>query len=144
MAASIVKTVQVRVLASPNNDPTTATIAMDRWLYIEAYLVIITASIPCLRSLAKSSRQRSNGNRSNSHELGSPYTGNSRSTFDSKVRTSQKGQNYIRHVRDEGGSSDNILERDHNCSACMPDSGIVKRVDISIGVDSLTDIEHAQ
>jgi ribosomal protein L30E len=28
-----------------------ATVEYDRWLYIEAYVVIITASIPCIRSL---------------------------------------------------------------------------------------------
>lgn len=53
MVASIIKTVQIRVLVSVDSDPTVATVDLERWLYIETYLVIITTSIPCLRSLIR-------------------------------------------------------------------------------------------
>lgn len=53
MIASIIKTVQIRVLVSVDSDPTVATADLERWLYIETYLVIITTSIPCLRSLIR-------------------------------------------------------------------------------------------
>lgn len=53
MVASIIKTVQIKVLANVDSDPTVATADLERWLYIETYLVIITTSIPCLRSLLR-------------------------------------------------------------------------------------------
>ena len=53
MVASVMKTTKVRVLSKPDNDPTAATVDLDRWLYIEASVVIITASMPCVRSLFK-------------------------------------------------------------------------------------------
>lgn len=58
MVASIVKTVQIRVLATPDEDPTTATVALDRWMYIESCVVIITVSIPCIRSLFTIGRRK--------------------------------------------------------------------------------------
>ncbi|KAJ5166769.1 uncharacterized protein N7482_005550, partial [Penicillium canariense] len=54
MIASIIKSVETRVLATSVSEPTMATINYDRWLYIETYLVIITASIPSIRSLLRS------------------------------------------------------------------------------------------
>ncbi|KAJ5127236.1 hypothetical protein N7448_008015 [Penicillium atrosanguineum] len=54
MIAAIIKTVQTRVLASSDNDPTIATVTYDRWLFIETYLVIVTTSIPSIRSLFRS------------------------------------------------------------------------------------------
>lgn len=70
MIAAIVKTVQTRVLATSNGDPTIATVAYDRWLFIETYLVIITASVPCIRSLLRSINGRSKHGRY-THELNS-------------------------------------------------------------------------
>ncbi|KAJ6109220.1 hypothetical protein N7486_001454 [Penicillium sp. IBT 16267x] len=71
MVAAIIRTVQTRVLASYDIDPTIATIDYDRWLYIERYLVIITASVPFLRSLLRSMNSQPASR--NTHELGSPY-----------------------------------------------------------------------
>lgn len=59
MIASIIKTVQIRVLVSVDNDPTVATVNLERWLYIETYLVIITTSVPCLRSLIRTKKTSS-------------------------------------------------------------------------------------
>jgi hypothetical protein len=54
MVASIIKTVQLHILSNANNNPTRATVDLERWLYIETYLVIITASIPLIRPLFRS------------------------------------------------------------------------------------------
>ncbi|KAJ5358873.1 uncharacterized protein N7496_011286 [Penicillium cataractarum] len=72
MIASIIKTVQTRVLATSDSEPTTATIDYDRWIYIETYLVIITASIPCIRSLLRPTNSRKISS-SDTHELSSRY-----------------------------------------------------------------------
>ncbi|KAJ5724386.1 hypothetical protein N7493_006114 [Penicillium malachiteum] len=72
MVAAIIKTVQTRVLASYDMDPTKATVSYDRWLFIETYLVIITASIPCIRSLLRSIKGQPSTSR-NTHELNSRY-----------------------------------------------------------------------
>ena len=68
MVGSIIKTVQMSVLAVAVNDPTVATVNMERWLYVETYLVIITSSIPCLRSLLRP-RNRGMTGYSGSYEL---------------------------------------------------------------------------
>jgi hypothetical protein len=54
MVASIIKTIQLHILSNANNNPTRATVDLERWLYIETYLVIITASIPLIRPLFRS------------------------------------------------------------------------------------------
>ncbi|EED12802.1 conserved hypothetical protein [Talaromyces stipitatus ATCC 10500] len=61
MIASIIKTFQIHVLASIDSDPTVATADLERWLYIETYLVIITGSVPCIRSLI-STKKSDSGN----------------------------------------------------------------------------------
>ncbi|OJJ50113.1 hypothetical protein ASPZODRAFT_128718 [Penicilliopsis zonata CBS 506.65] len=50
MIASVVKTVLITTIAR-TSDPTVDQVTLLRWVYIEAAIVIITASIPCLRSL---------------------------------------------------------------------------------------------
>ncbi|KAJ5624347.1 hypothetical protein N7510_000656 [Penicillium lagena] len=64
--ASVVRTYHVHVLGKPNNDPTAATVGLDCCLYIETGLIIIAASIPCIRSLF---RKRKGANRTNSFEF---------------------------------------------------------------------------
>ncbi|KAJ5358158.1 hypothetical protein N7541_005316 [Penicillium brevicompactum] len=77
MIASIIKVAQTRVFAHPDDDPTVATVSYDRWLFIEAYLVIITASIPCIRSLLRSFEDRYPASGRSVYELHSPYAGTS-------------------------------------------------------------------
>ncbi|KAJ6120485.1 hypothetical protein N7523_004765 [Penicillium sp. IBT 18751x] len=72
MIAAIIKTVQTRILATSDNDPTIATVTYDRWLFIETYLVIVTTSIPSIRSLFRSMDGRKTGS-TNTHELSSRY-----------------------------------------------------------------------
>ncbi|OJJ48993.1 hypothetical protein ASPZODRAFT_139946 [Penicilliopsis zonata CBS 506.65] len=126
MGASLVKTIQVHVLAE-SSDPTIVTVTLVRWLYIEIYLVIITASIPTIRVLVMSVRNLSS-NRSNTHELNSRYAENSRSVLDSHKRGSRSrmGGLYSKHVDEsgDGGSEENILG----------EHGITKSVDIRVTV----------
>ncbi|KAJ5118206.1 hypothetical protein N7448_009920 [Penicillium atrosanguineum] len=76
MAAAIVKTVETRVLASSDSEPTIATVTYDRWLFIETCLVIVTTSIPSIRSLFRSMDGRKIRTRK-------PYESNSRFVADS-------------------------------------------------------------
>ncbi|KAG0155249.1 dihydroxyacetone kinase [Penicillium digitatum] len=108
MAASIMKAVQTRVLAHAHDDPTTATVNYDRWLYIEAYVVIITASIPCIRSLMRSVRGGTTGTGRSAYELSSPCTGSSVPTPRSR-RLTPKAMIRIQ----DHSSADDILEGHH-------------------------------
>ncbi|KAJ5185396.1 hypothetical protein N7491_006736 [Penicillium cf. griseofulvum] len=112
MAASVIKVVQSQVLAHAANDPTVATVNYDRWLYIEAYLVIITASIPCIRALSRSVRGRTAGTGRSTYELSSPFGGNSMSTSKSQRLTVIPGKSMI-HISDNS-SADAILEWNDN------------------------------
>lgn len=109
MAASVMKTVQTQVLAYAHDDPTVATVNYDRWLYIEAYVVIITASIPCIRSLLPSVRGGTPGTGRSAYELSSPYAGSSMPTARSR-RLTQKSMIRI----SDNSSADDILERNNN------------------------------
>lgn len=133
MAASIVKTVQIRVLARQDDDPTAATVVMDRWLFIETYLVITTASIPCIRSLIITHR-RNRSNHLNSHELSSGYGKGTVPSFAGKQTATTVSWKYMKHDNGDTGSEDNILPSGPSNEAHTPDSGIVKRVDITVSV----------
>ncbi|KAJ5827164.1 hypothetical protein N7447_003927 [Penicillium robsamsonii] len=108
MAASVIKVVQTQVLAHAADDPTVATVNYNRWLYIEAYLVIITASIPCIRSILRSVRGRTAGTGQSTYELSSPYGGNSMPTSRSRRLTAIPGKSMIRIS--DNSSADDILE----------------------------------
>ncbi|KAJ5516867.1 hypothetical protein N7527_008427 [Penicillium freii] len=113
MAASVMKAVQTQVLAHADNDPTVATVNYDRWLYIEAYLVIITASIPCIRSLLRSVRGRTIETGRSAYELSSPYAGNSIPTSRSRRLTPTiTGKSMIRIS--DNSSADGILDWNNN------------------------------
>lgn len=134
MVASIIRTVQTRALASVGNDTPVATINLDRWLYIETYLVIITASVPCIRSLSRLLlKGRSPGTARNMHELSSPYTENSRSIFRKNRTSSMDGINFG-HAFDGNGSEDHILGTDYHNRT--PKSRNAKQVDIAVRVES--------
>ncbi|KAJ5393247.1 uncharacterized protein N7487_010888 [Penicillium crustosum] len=109
MAASVIKAVQTRVLAHAHNDPTVATVNYDRWIYIEAYVVIITASIPCIRSLIRTVRGGTTGTGRSTYELSSPYAGSSVPTPRNR-RSAPKSMIRI----PDNSSVDDILERNNN------------------------------
>lgn len=137
MAASIVKTIQIRVLATPDDDPTTATVVMDRWLFIETYSVIITSSIPCIRSLVVAHRRKRSDN-SQSFELGSsPYATHpeqSRRSFTRTQTATNASWRYRKQDEGDRGSKDSILRADSTDNEPTSESGIVKRVEITVDV----------
>jgi hypothetical protein len=129
MVASIIKTVQIYVL-STTADPTIHTVVLVRWLYIEAYLVIMTSSIPCIRSLVMSVKNITTKN-SNSYPLRSPYT--SRSGTESVKKESKLW--FIRPSENDTASVEGILENNNgnnNGSQPRSEPRIVKKVDISV------------
>jgi hypothetical protein len=68
MVASIIKTVQLGQIRYSNGSA--GALSLTRWGLIESYLVIITTSIPCLRSLfIFFSQQFVSSHRSMSYEL---------------------------------------------------------------------------
>lgn len=108
MIAAINKTVQTHVLGTSDSDPTIATVNLDRWLYIETYLVIITASVPCVRSLfrSKNNHKISSGN---THELNSRYASSSMHTARARRRDSSLDGKRIINVSEENASNDEIF-----------------------------------
>ncbi|OQD89751.1 hypothetical protein PENANT_c002G07823 [Penicillium antarcticum] len=110
MVASIIKTVQTQILAHADDDPTTATINLDRWLYIETYLVIITASIPCIRSFLRPFGRQTTGTGRSTYELGSPHALSSGPR--SRRLTPTAPTKGMMRISDGNASEDDILEWD--------------------------------
>jgi hypothetical protein len=108
MVASVIKVVQTRIFAHPDDDPTVATVSYDRWLFIEAYLVIITASIPCVRSLLRPFEGRSTGTGRSAYELSSPYAGTS--LPNSRRMTPTTPAKVMMRISDGNDSTDDILD----------------------------------
>lgn len=123
MIAAIIKTVHTRVFTTSNDDPTTATVEYDRWLYIETYLVIITASIPCIRSLVRSIPGQPITS-SNIHELRSRCVVSSiRTSQMGRIGFSPDGKRMINASK--GNVSDEGIPRDDDAmheSACSRES----------------------
>ncbi|KAF3398286.1 hypothetical protein F1880_005824 [Penicillium rolfsii] len=105
MIASIIKTVQSRVLAISDSEPTTATVNYDRWLYIETYLVIVTTSIPCIRSLFRPMNSRKISSR-DTHALSSRYAVSSTPRSRTRRRDSSPDGKRIINVSEEDLSND--------------------------------------
>lgn len=127
MVAAIIKTVQTRVLASYDIDPTIATVSYDRWLYIETYMVIITASIPCIRSLLRSMKRKNPMDR-NTYELGSRYVvSSSTQTGKTRKRDSSIDGKRIVNISEGNVSEGNVSHDDEACHSDghdeMQDSG---------------------
>lgn len=137
MVASIVKTVQVRALANPDDDPTATTVTLDRWLYIETYLVITTASIPCIRSLVLRRGRNNASDLSNTYELGSRSRHAEEPGMSSRAQRPKSNihTKYVNNLSDDTGSEDDILRNSTHDSQYATDSGIVKRVDITVYVE---------
>lgn len=145
MIASLIKTVFLPEIAH-FNDPTFTPINLARWGYVETYVVIITASIPCIRSLVVSSvRGLSSSKESNSHtyELGSRYgTRKSIPTTNNRRRGPDSKLNFNgtlrRNDQEDGGSTENILESGGGGGAGGDDNGrryITKQVDITVEIN---------
>lgn len=135
MIASIVKTTQARVLAHPDTDPTVATVPMDRWLYIETALVITTSSIPCIRSLFTLKSKKESSNHSVAYELRPRHGVSASACCESRYRASKYAERARKQMTDDNSSEDNILSaEDLENDAAVQESGIVRRIDISVSV----------
>jgi hypothetical protein len=149
MGAALAKTIQLQEI---NNEPLGGTMKLIRWGYIEAHLVMITASIPCLRSLILSGFHyvTSSGQQSRSYELGAAFTGTRRGITtvtahnnsqhrrtDSRLRSMLSNRN-----NDDGASAHHILESRNSIDAVKSSEssqdlrngsiGIQKQVDVTI------------
>lgn len=121
MIAAIIKTVQTRVLATLNTDPTIATVTYDRWLFIETYLVIVTTSIPSIRSLFRSMESRKIISR-NTHELSSRYVVSSLHTSRTRRRKSSIERKEITDASEGYFSKEGVARiESHNET---PESGL--------------------
>lgn len=130
MTASIIKTVQTHILAKMDHDPTTATVNLERWLYIETYLVIITASIPCIRSLTRSVKKRSHLAGGDAHELSSPYAEHRRPVFPARRPEVLVGWEQVQNDSEAPSSDDSVFEGVYR--GRMHQSKITKGVRISV------------
>ncbi|EED20455.1 integral membrane protein [Talaromyces stipitatus ATCC 10500] len=158
MAAALAKTVQLHEI---NNGIIGGTMNLIRWGYLEAHLVIITASVPCLRSLILSGfhfMTSSGHGGSRSYELGGTgaFTGTTRrgtttitTVHDTSTqrRTDSRLRNMLssnrnNNVNDDGASGHHILESRHSIDAVKSSEstqdlrsgqmGIQKQVDVTI------------
>lgn len=114
MVAAIIKTVQTRVLGTSDSDPTTATVTYDRWLFIETYLVIITTSVPSIRSLFRSMKGRKLNSRK-SYELNSRYVaGSGHTTSRTRRRDSSMDGKGIMNASEGDLSNDAFARTESN------------------------------
>jgi hypothetical protein len=121
MIAAIIKTVQTRVLATSDSDPTIATVTYDRWLFIETYLVIVTTSIPSIRSLFRSMDGRKISS-TNTHELSSRYGISSLHTSRTRRRDSSLERKGIVDVAESKFSTDGFARMESQNET--PESGL--------------------
>jgi len=121
MVAAIIKTVQTHVLATSDSDPTIATVTYDRWLFIETYLVIVTTSIPSIRSLFRSMDGRKISSK-NTHELSCRYVVSSVRTSRTRRRDSSIDGKGIMDVSEGDLSNEGFARMEsHNET---PESGL--------------------
>ncbi|EAW15736.1 uncharacterized protein NFIA_050810 [Aspergillus fischeri NRRL 181] len=150
MAAALAKTIQ---LPEIHNDALGGTINLLRWGYIEANLVMITASLPCLRSLILSGfhYMTSSGHRSRSYELGAAaFTGTragttsvtAQKTSHRKTDSRLRGMLSTRNRGDDGASVDRILGSRNSLdgvetggSSQEGSAGIRKHVEVTVVAD---------
>ncbi|KAH3186359.1 hypothetical protein KXW84_000178 [Aspergillus fumigatus] len=134
------------------NDALGGTVNLPRWGYIEADLVIITASLPCLRSVILSGfhYMTSSGHRSRSYELGAAYTGThagtasvtAQATSHRKTDSRLRGMLSTRNRADDGASVDRILGSRNSLdgvetggSSQEGSAGIRKQVEVTVVAD---------
>ncbi|PWY71184.1 hypothetical protein BO83DRAFT_339578 [Aspergillus eucalypticola CBS 122712] len=154
MAASLVKTIEYPTIMTSTN-PRTNHVTLLRWMFVEAGVVLITASIPCLRPLIVHwvkkfikraptlHRKMDNGEVTQSTTLNV-----SQMTQDWKKRwimpymqQSESGENLEQHIL--ANISTHIFAGDREfLDRHVP--GIVKKVEVTVVADEipLTEVEH--
>lgn len=98
MVASIIKTVKLRSLNQPG-DPTIKQDQLLHWAYIEAGLVVITSSIPCLRPLFIAMAKDFSSSPRPTYEL-TPTFGHSHSH--TRPRVTSRTHTYVRGDANDG------------------------------------------
>lgn len=126
MVACIIKTVELYSIDQPG-DPTIAQSQLLHWAYIEAGLVVITSSVPCLRPLFIAMAKNFSSSPRPTYELtphgfGHSHNNHTRSHVTSRIHT------YIRGDANDGwGDGDSarqILEESR--------SGITKETTVTV------------
>ncbi|PWY66486.1 hypothetical protein BO94DRAFT_528621 [Aspergillus sclerotioniger CBS 115572] len=164
MAASLVKTLEYPGIISSTN-PRTNRVTLLRWMFIEAGIVLITASIPCLRPLIilwirkllkrTPTRHQKMPNTNNNNVQESTQTRNTlfnmgQVTEDWKQRwimpytqDHASGESLERYIL--GNITTHIFAGDREfLDRCVPRNGIVKDVQVEVVVDEipLTEVEE--
>lgn len=103
MVASIIKTTKIANLSS------TGDIELIRWGYIENATIIITSSIPCIRSLIISSVRKVSGV-ARSYELSEPFSAHRTRTGANDTTGSSLAWRFNVSHSSETGSVDCILD----------------------------------
>lgn len=129
MIASLVKTIQLRVLAS-TTDPTVDTVVLVRWLYIETYLVITTASIPSIKPLIMGSNTMKSSKGYTTYRMYGGRKG--RGSWFSNSHNRATDARDIDPARSDGGSEQNILYEE------QPMGRITKKTDVFISIEPST------
>lgn len=154
MAASLVKTIEYPTIMTSTN-PRTNHVTLLRWMFVEAGVVLITASIPCLRPLVVHwikkfiKRAPTLHTRMDNPEATQSTTLNvSQMTQDWKKRwimpymqQTQSGENLEQHIL--ANISTHIFAGDREfLDRHVP--GIVKKVEVTVVADEipLTEVEH--
>ncbi|KAF5865999.1 hypothetical protein ETB97_001577 [Aspergillus alliaceus] len=108
MGASIGKIMQIPEL---QNDMLTGTSNLVRWAFIEAYVVIIVASLPCLRSLFLSGFRYkvSSKQRSRDYELTATVKG-SRGGPSSLITTRHRTNSRLRNILPKPGNREDVSD----------------------------------
>lgn len=107
MVACIIKTAELHSIAQPG-DPTIAQAQLVHWAYIEAGLVVITSSVPCLRPLFIAMAKDFSSSPRPTYEL-TPAFGHSHNHTRSHVTS--RTHTYVRgDVNDGWGDGDSARE----------------------------------
>lgn len=124
MAAALAKTIQLHEI---NDKPLGGTMSLLRWGYLEANLVMIAASVPCLRSLILSGFHyiTSSGRQSPSYALGAAFTRTRQGTTTVTAYNNSQHQRTDSRLRsmlsnrsnDDGATAHHILE---SCNSSEP------------------------
>lgn len=154
MAASLVKTIEYPTIMTSTN-PRTNHVTLLRWMFVEAGVVLITASIPCLRPLIvhwikKFIKRAPTLHRKMDNAEGTQSTtlNVSQMTQDWKKRwimpymqQTESGENLEQHIL--ASISTHIFAGDREfLDRHVP--GIVKKVEVTVVADEipLTEVEH--
>jgi hypothetical protein len=130
MVSCIIKTVELRLIGK-TGDPTTVQANLLYWAYIEAGLVVITSSVPCLRPLFVATAKDSSSSPRPTYELTPIYgqaSNHTRSHITSRAHTYVRGD--AKDGWGDGDSARQILEETRG--------GITKETTVTVENEELS------